>query len=97
MKNEKIDGFEIILKPGQILYLPKHWFHSVQTISDVAISVNQWVDVQSDKKDHLSESLARFLVMSIKFAEGNYKFTFWNARKCVKRLSVRIKVILFFR
>lgn len=32
----------VTLQPGEVLFVPKHWWHDVQTISDVALSVNHW-------------------------------------------------------
>ena len=32
----------VTLQPGEVLFVPKHWWHDVQTISDVSLSVNHW-------------------------------------------------------
>lgn len=32
----------VTLEPGEVLFIPKHWWHDVQTISDCALSVNHW-------------------------------------------------------
>jgi len=36
-------GIEIVVKPGDVLYLPPFWFHQVEAL-DTAISVNTWFD-----------------------------------------------------
>lgn len=37
------------LEPGDVLYVPRHWWHFVQCLSDGCISVNTWVEMNSDK------------------------------------------------
>ena len=31
------------LSPGEVLFVPKHWWHDVETVSPTALSVNYWV------------------------------------------------------
>ena len=41
-------GFEdVILKPGDALFIPRGWFHYVQSVSP-SISVNMWLDPADD-------------------------------------------------
>jgi ribosomal protein L16 Arg81 hydroxylase len=35
-------AYEVVLEPGDILYLPALWFHEVTTLDDVALSANVW-------------------------------------------------------
>ena len=35
-------AYEVVLEPGDILYLPAVWFHEVTTLDEVAISANVW-------------------------------------------------------
>jgi HSPB1-associated protein 1 len=32
----------VLLEPGEVLFVPKHWWHDVQTVSELALSVNHW-------------------------------------------------------
>ena len=32
----------VTLQPGEVLFIPKHWWHDVQTVSDMSLSVNHW-------------------------------------------------------
>jgi len=41
-----VSKYEVVLKPGQVLYVPKHWWHYVECES-TAISVNTWVGLVS--------------------------------------------------
>eukprot|EP00668_Euglena_longa_P046005 GGOE01061688.1.p1 GENE.GGOE01061688.1~~GGOE01061688.1.p1 ORF type:complete len:446 (-),score=58.72 GGOE01061688.1:36-1259(-) len=54
----------VVLQPGDVLYIPKHWWHFAVSV-DVTVSVNQWVDVPSDSEDRLRESIVRFLMSSL--------------------------------
>merc|ERR1712187_832736 len=41
---ENARGQEAIVKPGEILYLPMHWFHYVQALPGDNISLSFWSD-----------------------------------------------------
>ena len=60
----------IDLQPGQVLHVPKHWWHTVQTVSCHALSINTWIDAPGDDADRLREALVRLLVSSILVASG---------------------------
>lgn len=40
---KRVQAVEVILEPGDLLYLPPLWFHEVESLS-VSISVNAWTD-----------------------------------------------------
>ena len=46
----------IVLNPGDVLYVPKHWWHHVQCM-DAAVSVNMWQASLDDEADRLREAL----------------------------------------
>lgn len=52
------------LLPGDVLYVPKHWWHFVQALpdqqDDVCISLNLWCE-SNDDLDRLKESIVSFL------------------------------------
>lgn len=52
------------LEPGDVLYVPKHWWHFVEAM-DTSLSVNVWVDAPDDAEDRAKEALARVLVTSL--------------------------------
>ncbi|CAH1775754.1 unnamed protein product [Owenia fusiformis] len=54
----------VILEPGDVLFVPKHWWHYVESLSP-SISVNMWIDLRSDDIDHLTEAITRTLVFSL--------------------------------
>ena len=39
----KVEAVEVVLEPGDMLYMPPLWFHYVESL-DVSISVNVWTD-----------------------------------------------------
>ena len=41
----------MVLEPGQVLYLPSHWFHHVGAV-DASVSVNVWTDALSQWREH---------------------------------------------
>ena len=47
-----VRGFEIILEPGDMLYIPHHWWHHVETIGGdegvdrLSLSLNLWFDFE---------------------------------------------------
>ncbi len=58
-------AFDILLEEGDLLVLPKHWWHHVETISDESMSVNLWVNRESDQDDRLTEAIVRFAAMGL--------------------------------
>ena len=45
---ERVEAFEAVLEPGDLLYIPPLWFHEVESL-DVSISVNVWTDSAQTK------------------------------------------------
>ena len=35
----------VTLEEGEVLFVPKHWWHDVLTLSPLALSVNHWVSI----------------------------------------------------
>lgn len=53
----------ITLEPGQVLFLPPHWWHFVQCVSDeAALSVNTWIPVEGDNVWRKPEAVTRAVV-----------------------------------
>ena len=66
--------FEYLQNPGDILLVPKHWWHFVVTESDFALSINAWQEQTSDSHERLNEAMTRFCFGAILSAlkEANY-------------------------
>lgn len=56
--------YEVILEPGQILYVPRHWWHYVECL-EPAISVNTWVELEIDRESRFEEAVTRSLFSSL--------------------------------
>ncbi|XP_052091231.1 HSPB1-associated protein 1 homolog isoform X2 [Mytilus californianus] len=55
----------VILEPGDVLYVPRHWWHFVESL-ETSISINTWVEMfiqiqEEDKDSHVTEALSRVL------------------------------------
>ncbi len=37
---------EVVLGPGEMLYIPSHWWHHVQTLDDGCVSINFWFSIE---------------------------------------------------
>ncbi|ETO15616.1 hypothetical protein RFI_21744 [Reticulomyxa filosa] len=52
-KTDQIPGMQVIVNPGDLLYLPSLWYHKVTQTEDnfgKCIAVNMWYDMQFDIK-----------------------------------------------
>ncbi|CAG2210944.1 HSPBAP1 [Mytilus edulis] len=50
----------VILEPGDVLYVPRHWWHFVESL-ETSISINTWVEMEEDKDSHVTEAISRVL------------------------------------
>ena len=58
-------AIRIVLEPGDVLFVPKHWWHLVRNV-ETSVSINTWVDLPSDSVDRVKEAITRLLVCSVK-------------------------------
>jgi len=58
-------GYKVILCPGDVLFVPKHWWHFVRHV-EAGISVNMWITKVDDDFDQVKEAVVRLLICSIK-------------------------------
>lgn len=61
----KLESHEVILEPGDLLYMPPLWWHMVESL-DVSISVNVWTDSKQ------SEVMERVFSLSLPFTEVDW-------------------------
>ena len=38
--------FQVVLSPGEVLFVPRHWWHYVECVES-AVSVNTWIELVS--------------------------------------------------
>lgn len=56
----------VTLEPGDVLFVPKHWWHFVQSL-DASVSINTWMELpkNSDISARLNEAIVRVLMTSL--------------------------------
>ncbi|XP_072020295.1 HSPB1-associated protein 1 homolog [Amphiura filiformis] len=60
----------VTLDPGDVLFVPHHWWHFVETM-ETSISVNTWIEMETDHKDRFHEAITRMLASGILSSAGN--------------------------
>ncbi|XP_018413586.1 PREDICTED: HSPB1-associated protein 1 [Nanorana parkeri] len=59
----------VTLHPGQVLFVPRHWWHYVESVDDVTVSVNSWIELDSDHESRVEEAITRMVVCVFKSAD----------------------------
>ncbi|KAG9468968.1 hypothetical protein GDO78_021531, partial [Eleutherodactylus coqui] len=60
----------VTLHPGQVLLVPRRWWHYVESVDDVTVSINSWLELDSDHEARVEEAITRMVVCAFKSAEG---------------------------
>lgn len=55
-------AYRVVLKPWDVLVVPRHWFHAVECASAWSLSLNQWLDASEDAMQRVHEAVTRCLV-----------------------------------
>lgn len=40
-----LKGYETIVSPGDVLYIPTYWFHHIESLNEITMSINFWYKV----------------------------------------------------
>ncbi|XP_053327900.1 HSPB1-associated protein 1 [Spea bombifrons] len=59
----------VTLHPGQVLFVPRHWWHYVESVDDITVSINSWIELDSDHEARVEEAVARMIVCAFKSVE----------------------------
>ena len=78
---KRLNGIDIVVNPGEVLYIPPYWFHSVVTMK-TTISLNVWS--QSEAYMRMEDIYAA----AIPFEEG------WGRVKLMQALNYLIKQLI---
>ncbi|XP_062972753.1 HSPB1-associated protein 1 isoform X2 [Elgaria multicarinata webbii] len=66
---KKAQAHVITLDPGQVLFVPRHWWHYVESIDPITVSINSWIELDADHEARIEEAITRTLICAIKPAE----------------------------
>ncbi|KAK6485289.1 HSPB1-associated protein 1-like protein isoform X1 [Huso huso] len=58
----------VTLNPGQVLFVPRHWWHYVESIDPITVSINSWLEMDVDDEARVGEALTKTLVCALKSA-----------------------------
>ncbi|KAJ8283068.1 hypothetical protein COCON_G00055870 [Conger conger] len=56
----------VTLEPGQVLFVPRHWWHYVESLDPLTVSVNSWMEMEVDDEARVGEALTRTVVCALK-------------------------------
>ncbi|XP_055381295.1 HSPB1-associated protein 1 [Condylostylus longicornis] len=57
-----------VLEPGDILIVPKNWWHYVESL-ETSLSFNHWIPLESDIESQLDECLVKYIIEKFLVAE----------------------------
>ncbi|XP_038133674.1 HSPB1-associated protein 1 homolog [Cyprinodon tularosa] len=67
----------ITLEPGQVLYVPRHWWHYVESIDPITVSVNSWIELEEDDVARVGEAVTKAVVCAMKSTESDENTDTW--------------------
>lgn len=76
-----VEGLEVVLQPGDLLYIPPLWFHEVESM-EVSISVNVWTDSKQ------TEIVEKIFSVPLPLIEETIKWTSDNTRAIATALFI---------
>ncbi|XP_062968643.1 HSPB1-associated protein 1 isoform X2 [Cynocephalus volans] len=74
---QKAQRHMVTLSPGQVLFVPRHWWHYVESIDPVTVSINSWIELEEDHLTRVEEAITRMLVCALKTAEDPHDTRAW--------------------
>ncbi|KAI9534442.1 hypothetical protein NQZ68_012675, partial [Dissostichus eleginoides] len=60
----------VTLQPGQVLYVPRHWWHYVESLDPITVSVNSWIEMEEDDVARVGEAVTKAVVCAFKRDEN---------------------------
>ncbi|KAF0993325.1 hypothetical protein HZS_4289, partial [Henneguya salminicola] len=66
---EKVSPTKAIINAGDVLFVPRHWWHHV-TCTSTTLSLNIWCENDEDKTERFKESLIKMIIQSWKQFDG---------------------------
>ncbi|KAG7502281.1 hypothetical protein JOB18_017412 [Solea senegalensis] len=56
----------VTLQPGQVLFVPRHWWHYVESVDPITVSINSWIELEADDVARVSEAVTKAVVCAMK-------------------------------
>ncbi|MCI4378356.1 hypothetical protein PGIGA_G00214880 [Pangasianodon gigas] len=51
---------------SQVLFVPRHWWHYVESVDPVTVSVNSWIEMEVDDEARIGEALTKTIICALK-------------------------------
>ncbi|KAF7215352.1 HSPB1-associated protein 1 homolog [Nothobranchius furzeri] len=67
----------VTLQPGQVLFVPRHWWHYVESVDPITVSVNTWIELEVDNVARVTEAVTRTVVSAVKSSESDDNTDNW--------------------
>ncbi|XP_005386578.1 PREDICTED: HSPB1-associated protein 1 isoform X2 [Chinchilla lanigera] len=74
---QKARRHTVTLSPRQVLFVPRHWWHYVESIDPVTVSINSWIELEEDHLARVEEAITRMLVCALKTSEDPHNTRAW--------------------
>ncbi|XP_037542711.1 HSPB1-associated protein 1 homolog [Nematolebias whitei] len=67
----------VTLQPGQVLFVPRHWWHYVESVDPLTVSVNTWIELEVDDVARVTEAVTKTVVCALKSAQSDDNTDNW--------------------
>lgn len=74
---QRASAHVVTLQPGQVLYVPRHWWHYVESVDPITVSINSWIELGEDDFARVSEAVTKAVVCAIKSAQSDDSTDNW--------------------
>lgn len=55
----------ITLEPGDVLFVPNGWWHYVECLDEINVSVNIWGKLKTDSRARVEEALVKLVIAKL--------------------------------
>ncbi|XP_078260505.1 HSPB1-associated protein 1 homolog isoform X2 [Rhinoraja longicauda] len=73
----RVRPYVVTLSPGEVLFVPRHWWHYVESLDPVTISINSWIELDEDDVARVGEALTRTVVCALKSTDHSTDTASW--------------------
>ncbi|XP_056145065.1 HSPB1-associated protein 1 homolog [Lampris incognitus] len=67
----------VTLHPGEVLFVPRHWWHYVESVDPVTVSINSWIELEVDDEARVGEAVTKAVVCALKTTPSNDNTDEW--------------------